>query len=661
MRKQSHFSERTLRARGSDPGALSSSREHMLQTLPTAAYACDADGLITDFNPAAVALWGRAPQRFDPVDRYCGSFKLFAPDGTPIAHAACWMALTLRDDKSYVAQEIVVEQPSGRRIPVLAYANPVHDADGQLVGAVNVLVDISARKALEEEVTRNRRDFEDFFEHGSLALHCVDANGIIVRANQAELQMLGYEHDEYVGQHISSFHADADVISDVLTRLGSGESLKNYEARVRCKDGTIRHVAISSNVLWDDGNFQHTRCFTQDITAQKEAAIALREANRRKDEFIALLSHELRNPLEPILRSVEYLRLQGPDVPDLTDAQNVIERQVVHMRRLIDDLMNVARITQGKFGIKKETVLLADLVSTALETARPLLDKHGHRLSLSLPDQPLYLDADPVRISQVFANLIGNAAKYGDGVGNIKVSAVAESAPDNAAGTLVLKVEDDGIGIEPDQLDRIFEMFVQLDENFPRSGRGLGIGLTLVKSIVEMHGGSIRAFSEGPGHGSTFVARLPLSSAKAAANSGSGRDRQPAAKHRVLVVDDHPDSALGLSRLLAVQGHETHTAVDGHSALEQVAEFGPDIVLLDIGLPDIDGYETCRRIRTLPGGDKILIVAITGWGQDDDKRAALAAGFDSHLTKPLDSAALAEILTGSGLRPCHDKQASNLP
>jgi signal transduction histidine kinase len=500
----------------------------LLDLLPVAAYTCDRSGLITCFNQAAVRVWGRAPALNDPADRYCGSWKLYSTDGAPLAHDRCWMARTLQEQRPYEGREIEIEQPDGRRVTALAYANPIFDADGQMVGAMSVLVDISDRRALE----RSLREREE----------------------------------------------------------------------------------------------------------------ELREADTRKNEFLAMLGHELRNPLGPITNAVEYLRRQGPMDAEMIRAREVIDRQVGNMARLVDDLLSVARISRGSLQLKKEIVALDDVIESAMDVARPLLEARGHELTLSLPDAPLHVHADGVRLAQVISNLLGNAAKYTEPGGHVGLAVRPVPATAGEPEGLELVVADDGNGIAAADLPLIFDMFVQVGAPSQRTGDGLGVGLTLARTILEMHGGTIEARSDGPGRGSTFIVRLPLAAAAAPQPATSADRRDAPATRRILVVDDHEDSAASLGELLALAGHEVRTALSGTAALRTAADFEPDTILLDIGLPDLDGYEVCRRLRAQPWAAGALIVAITGWGQREDKRLADEAGFSVHMTKPVQVAVLRQLL-----------------
>jgi PAS domain S-box-containing protein len=367
---------------------------------------------------------------------------------------------------------------------------------------------------------------------------------------------------------------------------------------------------------------------------------ALRDADRRKDEFLATLAHELRNPLAPIRNSLEILKMPRVDTEVADHARDVMERQVHHLVRLVDDLLDVSRIMRGKIVLRKERIELATVVARAVEAVQSLIDSQRHELSVRLTEQSLALDADPVRLAQVVVNLLTNAAKYTEPGGRIEVEA------NGGGGSAVLIVRDNGIGIPFDTLPRIFDLFVQVDHAAVRSQGGLGIGLTLVRNLIELHNGTIEARSDGPGKGSEFIVRLPLAKAMPAQPETSGlKTQQPLASgFRLLVVDDNQDAANSLGMLLRLQGHEVQVAYSGMATLEIVKEFLPDAVLLDIGMPGMDGYEVAKRLREQPSLQKAMLVALTGWGQQEDRRRTAEAGFDRHLVKPLDAKLLQNLL-----------------
>jgi signal transduction histidine kinase len=375
--------------------------------------------------------------------------------------------------------------------------------------------------------------------------------------------------------------------------------------------------------------------------AARDRAIAenLAEADRRKDEFLAMLGHELRNPLAPILNALHIMGRRGTDASILQDMRDLVERQVKHMSRLVDDLLDVSRITRGKVQLLKERLNLADVVARAVEGARALIEGKRHRLEVVLPREPLWLEADPTRLEQVLANLLANAAKYMEEGGRVWLTVERHGE------TAVVRVRDLGLGIPPEVLPRVFDLFMQGEQSLDRSQGGLGIGLTLVRSLVELHGGSVSAHSEGPGRGSEFVVRLP-----AASTPGQPCPKSPAPKgkagraRRVLVVDDIPDVADSLRMVLGLDGHDVRIAADGRAALEVAQAWPPEVVLLDLGLPGMSGLEVARQLRSQADLESVFLVAMTGYGQEQDRQRCHEAGFDLHLVKPVDPAVLREML-----------------
>ena len=377
-----------------------------------------------------------------------------------------------------------------------------------------------------------------------------------------------------------------------------------------------------------------------DITDRVRAVEALQDADRRKDEFLATLAHELRNPLAPISSGLHILRTAGDNHQVAATARQIMERQVAQMVRLVDDLLDVARITTGKVELRCETFDLAAAVSDAVETSRPWLDAAGQSITMALPDMPIYVHADRTRLAQVFSNLLNNSSKFSDRGQPIAIAITPEG------GQAVVRVRDTGVGIPREALGKIFDMFGQADLHGARSRGGLGIGLSLVKRIAEMHGGTVEARSEGPGRGSEFVVRLPTIDAERAAPAQPPADTVlPPSRRRVLVVDDNTDAAESLAALLTMGGHETRLAHDGLRAVEEAKAFQPDVVFLDIGMPELDGHETARRIREQPWGKHMVLVALTGWGQSEDRRRSKEAGFNHHLVKPADPTVVAKLIS----------------
>jgi signal transduction histidine kinase/ActR/RegA family two-component response regulator len=542
MRESTDMNNRVSTRRGAD-AALRWNEERyrtLLDLGPVAVYSCDASGVIQEFNRRAVELWGSEPALGDTDKRFCGSFKLFRPDGSFMPHEQCPMAEVVAGILAEACDaEVLIERPDGSRITVVVNIRPLKNEHGDIKGAINCFYDITARKEMED---------------------------------------------------------------------------------------------------------------------------SLRESDRRKSEFLAMLAHELRNPLAPIRHSLEVMRRArkiesaatgsqgtGRTEPALSQpvdvAMDVLDRQVGQMVRLVDDLLDAGRISRGKMVLRKERVELSSVVHHAVEAVRPLCDSSDQELTVTLPQEPVYLDADPTRLAQIIGNLLNNACKFSDRGGRIWLTVERTEA------SVAIRVRDDGIGIAADQCSRIFEMFTQGDTALERAMTGLGIGLTLVNTLTQMHGGTVDVASAGIGQGSEFIVRLPIIVGETATVPAHAMTREPAltAKAlRILIVDDNRDAAGMLAMLLKFSGHETHMAHDGVEAVEAATRLQPDVILLDIGLPRLNGYEAARKIREQQQPRRPLLVAVTGWGQEEDRRRTEEAGFDAHLVKPVDEAALGKLLDDLG-------------
>ena len=510
----------------------------------------------------------------------------------------------------------------------------------------------TARAREAEQTLRHReRELADFVENAAEGLHRVGPDGTILWANKAELALLGYRWEEYVGRHIGEFHADGEVIEDILCRLNAGETLYDQPARLRCRDGSIRHVVINSNACFRDGRLRYSRCFTRDATErqlleqahrEREALVAeLSHANRAKDEFLAMLAHELRNPLAPVSAAAQLLGIAAEDPERVRQAASVIARQVGHMKGLIDDLLDVARVTRGLIVLAKRPLDLRDIVGEAVEQAAPQLHARRHRLELDLPSEPAWINGDRKRILQVVANILGNANKFTPEGGRIGIRVPGGD------GDVVLTVSDNGIGMDAELAARVFELFTQGHRTLDRAQGGLGIGLALARSLVETHEGSIHAHSEGPGKGSVFTVRLPRladASPEPAAPSAPATATLRGGPLRVLVVDDNRDAADALAGLLTLCGHEAQALYSSAAALAAAQADCPQVFVLDIGLPEMDGLALAGRLRAMPETAGAVLIAVTGYGQERDKEQARAAGFHHHLVKPVESAELFDLL-----------------
>lgn len=403
-----------------------------------------------------------------------------------------------------------------------------------------------------------------------------------------------------------------------------------------------RHMVVSNLVFLVDAVVVSSaieamhRFYRRYMIAERK----LREEGARKNEFLAVLAHELRNPLAPIGNAVEILKLRASPDPAAEAARDIIDRQVQHLVRLVDDLLDLSRITRGRLELRRERVALAAVVERALEASRPAIERARQTLTVTLPPEPLYLDADPVRLAQVLVNLLNNACRYTAEGGRIALSAERDGAE------LRVKVSDNGRGIVPEHLPHLFEPFSRVDNSLDRSQGGLGIGLSLAQRLVAMHGGEIEARSDGAGRGSELTVRLPVladTPGTPPAPAERGADRLDAGG-RVLVADDNPDAVASLALLLRARRYQVQTACDGQAAVEAAARWRPDAVVLDIGMPKLDGHEACRRIRQQPWGRDMLIIALTGWGTDEDRRKTAEAGFDAHLVKPVEPSVLTGLL-----------------
>jgi PAS domain S-box-containing protein len=639
--------------------------------------------------------------------------------------------------------------------------------------------EVQRRIMVESALAQRDRELSDFLENALEGLLKVGPDGTIFWVNGAGLELLGCGEAECIGHAVEDFHFDPLDARESLGRLLTGESLRNHATALRRGDGSVRHVRIAANALWDAGKLIHSRWFIRDVTHErlaegarahlaaivessddaivsktlegiirswnraaerlfgysaeevvgqpitliippermeeeveilrklrrgervdhfetvrvandgrridvaltispirdasgvivgaskvardisekraaaeaqqrtigelKRAEAALREADRRKDEFLAVLAHELRNPLAPIRYAVAMARKEGTSDTERLQAQAIIGRQVEHMGRLLDDLLDVSRITRGTLILRRSSVDLASVVTAAQESARPLIESRAHTLAVELPKQPLRLVADPVRLAQVLANLLINAAKYTDSGGRIELQARREG------GEVAIVIRDNGIGISAEMMPRMFTLFAQASPALERSEGGLGIGLSLVRELVELHGGAVSAYSRGAGQGSEFVVRLPIGDPEDSEDAPETRPPARAGSRplRLLVADDNRDSAQTCAALLEASGHEVSVAHTGREAFDLACRLKPDALLLDIGMPELNGYQLAQQIRGTRWGRRAVLIAITGWGQEQDKQRALAAGFDRHLTKPVDPSRLETLLQGA--------------
>jgi PAS domain S-box-containing protein len=479
--------------------------------------------------------------------------------------------------------------------------------------------------------------------------------GAIQSWNAAAERLFGYPAHYAIGRHISLVIPPDRLQEEdrIVGNLRSGRRLEHYETERLHRNGRRIPVSLTVSPIYNDaGEVIGASKIVRDVTARREAdaeraklsdhlrrlAAELSEADTRKNEFLATLAHELRNPLAPLANMLEVLRIDDDDPRMRRQARDTMERQLRQLVRLVDDLLDLNRITHNRLELRRADVELAPILKQAIEGARPLLHAAGQGLQVDLPAEPVYLHADPARLAQVFGNLLNNASRYSPPGSPVALSA-------RVTGDEVrVSVRDSGIGIPPAKLQEIFEMFTQLDRSYARAQGGLGIGLTLARRLVGMHGGSIEAHSAGEGKGAEFVVRLTVLPTAPRIEPAAARPQAPR-QRRVLVVDDNEDAAVSLAMLLDLAGNETCLAHDGEEALLVAEQFRPDVVLLDIGMPKMNGHEVCRRLRLQPWGRNLKVIALTGWGQEQDRRQSREAGFDGHLVKPVDPATLTEMIS----------------
>lgn len=519
-------------------------------------------------------------------------------------------------------------------------------------------VDQEHRQVLEEASHREEQDdairgkearMRAFLETSLDGIITMNFEGRILEFNPAAERLFGFRSEEAVGRRVVDL-----IVPERLRTLhtaGLAHYLRTGEAPILDRrvempalrsDGSEFPVELSITRILTPGMpvfMGHVRDISERVEAerrQQAAAAELREADRKKTEFLATLSHELRNPLAPLRNALDLVRRERSEA-GLGYALPIMERQLGQLVRLVDDLLDVSRITRSIPELRRTRIALAAAVRNAIETSRPLIEERGHQLTVSLPADSIWIDADLTRMAQVFSNLLNNAAKYTEPRGRISVVAERQGSD------VLVRVRDTGVGIPAEHLTGIFDMFVQVDQSLHRTG-GLGIGLTLVKRLVELHGGTIEARSAGLGKGSEFLVRLPMAAGPPEARSRGLAEPRSGPRRRILVVDDNRDATETLGLVLERMGHETRLALDGVAAVEAAAAFRPEVILLDIGLPKLSGYDVCQRIRSQPWGKDMVVIAITGWGQESDKARAMAAGFTMHLVKPVDLPELEKLL-----------------
>ena len=627
--------------------ALHNQRDWLLVTLSSigdAVITTDLEARVTFLNPVAESLTGwtqeAVGQPLSSVIRIVNE-ESRQPVAIPTVEA-------LREDRTVkLASHSLLIAKDGTERSISDSAAPITNGKGEVAGVVLVFRDISERRKTERALDKAMTYADDIIATLREPFVVLDIGLRVKTANRAFYDTFRVSKEETenclvydLGNGQWNIPGLRKLLDEVLSR---NQSVHDFEVEHSFPELGRKTMLLNARPFPPD--CQHPESIllaVEDVSESRDRATELAEASRHKDEFLATLAHELRNPLAPIRNSVHYLGLDGLTERDVKTAREVITRQVAVMVRLIDDLLDVSRISRNKLDVRKERVDLAAVVESAVESSRPLIHQCGHELTIRMPPEALHLDADPIRLAQVFLNLLNNAAKYTNRGGQISLSAEREGSD------AVVSVQDNGVGIPGEMLSRIFEMFTQVDRSLAQSQGGLGIGLTLVRRLVEMHDGSIEARSAGPNKGSEFVVRLPLLilPTNETPPPSDGAKAKSLSKSRILVVDDNQDSADSLAMLLRLKGNEIRTAHDGQEAVEVAELFHPAIALLDIGLSKLNGYDVARHIRQQPWGRDVVLVALTGWGQEDDRRLSQEAGFNLHIVKPVELASLETLLAG---------------
>ena len=633
-------------------GNLQDVEQHFTQLVAGvrdyAIFLLTPEGLIRSWNEGAQRIKGYEPDEI--IGRHFSQFYL--PDsissGWPQEELKRAGELGRFEDEGWRVRK------DGTQFWANVVISALYDHDGRVAGFLKITRDLTERKQAEEALRLSEERFRLLVDGvQDYAIFMLDRDGRVASWNRGAQRIKGYTAQEIIGRHFSEFYTAEDLevgkpAMELKLALERG-SVEDEGWRVR-KDRSLFWANVVITAIYDDERrLIGFAKLTRDLTERRKTE-ALVVADRQKNEFLAMLAHELRNPLAPISNGLQLLKLPGLDDDTLKQTTALMERQLFHLVRLVDDLLDVSRIVTGKMAFHREPTELSSIIARAVEETQPAIDAGGHELMLSLPARPITVDADAVRLAQVVSNLLTNAAKYTETPSRIWLT-VEKQTIEKYAGSVpteeaVIRVKDSGVGIAPEVLPRVFSLFVQADNSLARSQGGLGIGLTVVKRIVEMHGGTVLALSEGIGRGSEFIVRIPVSHVGAPPKSATpGAAHKGSTKRRILVVDDNVDAAMTIGSLLKAWGHDVQSVFNGTAALETARSFRPEIILLDIGLPGMSGYEVAKQLRSEPMLRGTIIAALTGYGQESDRNQSFAAGFDYHLTKPPDPKVLETLLT----------------
>jgi PAS domain S-box-containing protein len=609
----------------------------------------DRDGVTVMCNTAFLNMLGFAREE-DVIGRKLHDVIHHShPDGSHYHVGACPIYQTAQSGVPALVENELFFRLDGTGFPVEYRARPVWK-DGQLAGAVCTFVDLTDRRRTEKALQESEAHLRSLFDQTGAGFCEVDPNGSIIRVNDRFCAIAGRSRAELLTRHMQDItHADDLALNLALFEraVAYGEPFE-IEKRYLHPDGSIVWVSntVSPIRSVSDGSIDSLLAVSVDISERKRVEAALKEADRRKDEFLAMLAHELRNPMAPIRAAADLMEVANLDRERLKRTSQIISRQVRHMTSLVDDLLDVSRVTRGLVRLESTDIDIKQVITDALEQVRPLVEAKRHHLTLDLDPEPAHVLGDHKRLVQILTNLLNNAAKYTNAGGNIHIAMQASED------SVFLRVADNGVGIPPEVQTHIFDLFAQAERSSDRSQGGLGIGLALVRSLVELHGGTVGCVSDGAGKGSLFVVTLPRLRHARTTETTQGPERLPAsvARRRILVVDDNVDAASMLAMYLEVAGHDIAIAHSAARALELAEKESPEVCVLDIGLPHMDGYKLARVLRSSAGMANSLLIAVTGYGQEQDREHALAAGFDYHLVKPVNSAELLEIVSSPGGR-----------
>jgi len=641
MTQSGRRNQDSVRTPPSSPGSdvLESYKRYKLLVESVSDYAIlmlDDDGIVQSWNLGVETICGyTAPQI---IGQHISIF--YPPDAIERKWPEHELAFARRN--GHFEDEGWRVRRDGSRFWANVVITALHDNDGKVSGFCKITRDLTQRRNQEDLLRQSEERFRLLVESvKDYAIFMLTPEGNIASWNIGAQTIKGYTAEEILGKHYSIFYPP-DVVArhwpDHQLRIAAKAGRFEDEGyRVR-KDGSLFWANVVITALYDrNGSLQGFAKVTRDLTVRRQVE-ELQRSERRTNEFLAMLAHELRNPLSPLQTALDALERQPDDAQAIDWVRQVFQRQVRHLTRLVDDLLDVSRVQTGKISLRFESLDLVQVLRDTVESMRPQIESRRHELHLDVPSRPLTMRGDTTRIAQILSNLLTNASKYTPDGGRIDISLTTDERFAD------LQISDTGVGIPPELLPRMFDLFVQGDRSLDRQEGGLGIGLTLVRQLVELHGGSVAATSRGADRGSTFTVRLPILGNEARSGSGQARPEHQARPLSVLVVDDNADSASSMAMLLTILGHRAETVADGVTAMSRAATLMPDVVLLDIGLPRMSGYEVARGLRALPSLARTVLVAFTGYGQEEDRRKVREAGFDYHLVKPVQAGDLEDIL-----------------